>query len=426
MTEVGEPSNAVPDESSELPKLPSISIRASLFFDGTLNNRTNVAVGPEGAAWLANLGSYDNDYSNISKLESFFESSADADVFFSLYIEGIGTINGGGDIPQGMAMGQGLAGITAKVKRGMKHLIAVILALSYRRISHIYLDSFGFSRGAAAARYFIFWALKKEGKSLKEQLADKGCSVERVEMKFVGLFDTVASHGFSFTDDTPELELTAVQYAERVVQLAAAEEHREKFPLTNINSAANGREIFLPGVHSDVGGGYNHNADEEDLQILDLSAPLGLSDEQEAAFAREREWLITLGWYTAAEIEGPNWRKELKANRSGISNRYSRIPLHLMSRLAGEGGVTFSNRMRTVYEVPVMLESVEAFINHRVDGGSNFSVGDWFNNSSPMMQTLRHGFLHFSSYYNGIGVSKPRWSNGDPVTGKRERDIIEG
>lgn len=43
-----------------------------------------------------------------------------------------------------------------------------------------------------------------------------------VEVKFVGLYDTVASHGLKLS------------LAENVVQLAAAEEHRANFRLTYI------------------------------------------------------------------------------------------------------------------------------------------------------------------------------------------------
>ena len=38
---------------------------------------------------------------------------------------------------------------------------------------------------------------------------------------------------------------------------ASAEEHRMHLSLHNINSAkAKGEQYFLPGVHSDIGGGY--------------------------------------------------------------------------------------------------------------------------------------------------------------------------
>ena len=54
----------------------------------------------------------------------------------------------------------------------------------------------------------------------------------------------------------------------------------------DVNSASNG---LLPGVHSDVGGGYTATSSEDSLQILDLDRAFGLSDQNEARFVRERQ-----------------------------------------------------------------------------------------------------------------------------------------
>jgi len=91
--------------------------------------------------------------------------------------------------------------------------------------------------------------------------------VKKIEIDFAGLFDTVASHGlfrllFSLSN-TKNLKLHAVSKAKQAIHLIAAEEHRENFSLTDIASAGSkGRELFLPGVHSDIGGGYRDEASE--------------------------------------------------------------------------------------------------------------------------------------------------------------------
>ena len=47
------------------------------------------------------------------------------------------------------------------------------------------------------------------------------------------------------------------------MHLVAAEEHRKNVSLTDIASAGSkGRELFLPGVHSDIGGDYRDEASE--------------------------------------------------------------------------------------------------------------------------------------------------------------------
>jgi hypothetical protein len=423
MPQIGEPICSIPAPEIERapPVEPRISVRASLFFDGTLNNRTNVA---HGAANGGGGGSYGNDYSNVSKLENFWSADKAADHSFSFYVEGIGTQNLMGDVPQGMIEGRGITGVMAKVESGIQQLIRRIDALgSDKRIDYIHLDAFGFSRGAAAARYFVFAALKRKGKTLLDRLVARGYSVNSVEVKFIGLFDTVASHGFIHTDDTRDLELDAISSAERVVQLAAAEEHRKNFALTNIASAKNGREVFLPGAHSDVGGGYTHDMAEEDLQVFDIDTSW-LNKAESGALARERAWLVYSGWYTADEIAEPNYWNEIKVTRKGISNRYSRIPLHLMGRFAAESGVIFASRMRVVHPVPKALSTVEAAIDSYVASGAASSPGDWWRDNSELMKALRHGYLHFSASYGG--ANQPKWTNDDPIYGARQRVIFDG
>ncbi len=421
MPQIGEPVCSLPGQEKENapPVEPRVSIRASLFFDGTLNNRTNVAHGAANGGG----GSYGNDYSNVSKLENFWSTDTAADHSFSFYVEGIGTRDLMGDVPQGMVEGRGITGVMAKVESGIQQLISRIDALgSNKRIDYIHLDAFGFSRGAAAARYFVFAALKREGKTLRDRLVARGYSVNSVEVKFIGLFDTVASYGFIHTDDTRDLELDAISSAERVVQLAAAEEHRKNFPLTNIESAKNGREVFLPGAHSDVGGGYMHDT-TEDLQVFDIDTSW-LNKAESGALGRERAWLVYSGWYTADEIAEPNYWNEIKATRSGISNRYSRIPLHLMGRFAAESGVVFASRMRVVHPVPKELSTVEAAIEPYAFSSATSSPSDWWRDNSELMKALRHGYLHFSAFYGG--TNQPQWTNDDPIYGARQRVIFDG
>lgn len=68
--------------------MPKVTLSTSLFFDGTLNNRTNVELGADKAPFLGNMGSYDNDFSNVSKLESFRLKDEPVTHFQSSYVEG--------------------------------------------------------------------------------------------------------------------------------------------------------------------------------------------------------------------------------------------------------------------------------------------------------------------------------------------------
>ena len=399
-----------------------ISIRACVFFDGTLNNRTNVEQGKLGKR---SGGSYDNELSNIAILEGLYLTDNNVDISFSVYVEGIGTTDLKSDSDIGSALGTQGTGIIAKVEKGIAQIITYIIKKNTNKkpIKEIFLDAFGFSRGAAAARNFVYATLHDKGKTLKDKLAFHGYTVGNVRIKFIGLYDTVAAYGVEHDNNTRQLHLDSMGSAEKVVQLAAAEEHRLNFRLTNINSAANGLQVFLPGAHSDVGGGYVDSAKEENLQILDIDATFGLMDAQKAAFDRERKWLLESGWYVKSEIQNINIWNELKATRRGISNRYSRIPLNLMARYASENGVQFNSRIGKDYLVPKELHQIEFSIIESSPKTPNY----WIGLNSQMMKDLRHGYLHFSAHYgSAAGADKPQFTGNNPITGHRKRVIQNG
>lgn len=224
------------------------------------------------------------------------------------------------------------------------------LARGHDIIDSLRVDCFGFSRGAAAARYLVHLLASKGG--LLDRLGNL-FQVIRCEIPFVGLFDTVAHFDAIFANDTEELHLDAIKdkRVERVVHLAAGDEHRYNFPLTNIASAGEkGREYFLPGAHSDVGGCYNDTGESaEKLTVFQIK---GDSDELLSERCRViRRELVNLGWYQEEQISiqrksipDPQWRApyfwlyEVVVTRVLISNKYSYVPLHIMAKKANEKG----------------------------------------------------------------------------------------
>ena len=110
---------------------------------------------------------------------------------------------------------------------------------------------FGFSRGAALARKFIC-----------EVLAAEECE----EISFLGAFDTVAAldgvhrSGEKISTDVVFENGTLDERVRRAVHILALDETRIPFTPTQINKDPehSGRilEVWFPGVHSDVGGGY--------------------------------------------------------------------------------------------------------------------------------------------------------------------------
>ena len=108
---------------------------------------------------------------------------------------------------------------------------------------------FGFSRGAALARKFVSELLEDE---------------ESCRIAFLGVYDTVvAMNGFHRRSEQISTDVlfengTLHERVNRAVHLLALDEQRVAFAPTLINQDGGDRieEVWMPGVHSDVGGGY--------------------------------------------------------------------------------------------------------------------------------------------------------------------------
>lgn len=133
--------------------------------------------------------------------------------------------------------------------------------------------------------------------SLREPWPGQGPA--KLTVNFVGLFETVSSYEEGtmignvvqgktegiFDDDVKQLGLNLGATPNKVIHLRAADEMRENFSITTIDSsldAGKGVELSMPGVHSDIGGGYAEHAQEEIRRIRS---------------AAEKQDLITGGWY---------------------------------------------------------------------------------------------------------------------------------
>lgn len=420
---------------------PPQRARVAVFFDGTGNNRANSAPGALNRLGAArhlpgSTGSYENAPSNVSKGEAAMDTYQDVDnVGQHYYIEGIGTQSGGRDIPEGMSLGTGITGVDAKMRQGLDRLVADISQLdSSRPIKYVHIDTFGFSRGAAAARYFVHIALNDSSLNVRKQLEDRGFTVIQVIVKFVGLYDTVASYGAVHSNDTSDLDLDAIRDAEYTFQLAAGDEHRSNFRLTDIQSAADGRQIYLPGVHSDIGGGYQDRSGESDLQAVDLDwRGIARRSADLASLRRERNWLIQRGWYTDSELSQPNYAWEILGNRSGIRNTYANLPLNMMADEAQPRGVPFRGSLATRHPIPSegIVQRVRALIDASIAAG-NVEKGEaykdyWLQMSEPNLNAVRHKYIHMSSRYGeSAGAHSPNYTAHPSNGGVRRRVVQRG
>ncbi len=471
--ENGEPSSRSVDNSKQQPdNVKKIKIRFSVFFDGTLNNRTNINQRLL-AAKETNLteeeqemaqelksktdvddivkakmhykmhgskdpqedNSYEGYYTNIVLMEKYVDPNPPEgyNSTLKIYIEGSGTIDETGDETSGFAFAIWESGIPAKVQSGVNDAVAKIKESEDQEtiIDEITFDVFGFSRGAAAARSFIHYALfgGDEYFSVKMQLKELGYTVHQVNVCFAGLYDTVSTYGFWKTvtnigaSNTQTLKLDAITHAKKVVQLASADEHRKYFSLTNIKSArSKGREIFLPGVHSDIGGGYRDNGNENEMIYEDY----GYSRQDAEKDLNER---LASGWFKPEEIVltyEPGYENDesddnsvINVIKKDISNKYSRIPLHIMTKYARENKVKFKRKLEVVEEIPSELNDIKQQMDNYIAIHQQSKAEHWHGNTEQWLRDLRHDYFHFSAKCK-MGHT-PRFKNG-----KRFRLTLEG
>lgn len=300
------------EEESELPLEQRITLHLGVFFDGTGNNLSNAALteqcrrqdlndfDPNTLHAIAQLceshqyrdtngdglfdqmpgSSYGNAMSNVALLFRLYEDHAGetlagtaASASLPVYIDGIGTHSGGSDSLRGTATGQGNTGVIARVSQSpeavMRQLDRLMSNNPQLIIESVQFDIFGFSRGAAAARHFANEVIKPNGGLLADTLNQSSPAFatgfdwsDHASINFIGLFDTVAAlvdpmRGDLSAGDShnPGINLYLPPgCARKVVQLTAQHEQRYLFSLNQVGPTH--EEIALPGVHSDIGGGY--------------------------------------------------------------------------------------------------------------------------------------------------------------------------
>ncbi|MGF6154181.1 T6SS phospholipase effector Tle1-like catalytic domain-containing protein, partial [Pseudomonas fluorescens] len=304
-------------------ELEGITLRIGVFFDGTGNNRSNSETVAECHARDVGLeelaedirqfcqahgydgkggapdNSYGNDSSNVAKLHDLYKDDSEIQIaaeettgYIRVYLDGIGTSAGNEDSLYSQATGLGEHGVLERVGQSPARILERIerfeLSNPERKIERIEFDIFGFSRGAAAARHFANEVVKGEQNPLATLLpADSSLFIKEfawrantdVSINFIGIFDTVAavasvsSGGISVHDaNNPGVNLyLAPDLAKKVVHLVARDERRHNFSLNSAGAA----DIVLPGVHSDLGGGYLPRAAERIL----LSKPFRSTED---------------------------------------------------------------------------------------------------------------------------------------------------
>lgn len=247
---------------------PRVTLEIGVFFDGTLNNEANARQG-------GTEGSYANSRTNVSLLKDRYKNGPAYDVrnncggyarkYRSLYVQGAGTTSGRGDDLAGKALGLGATGIESRVFDACIQIGNIIRIESPGvEPTEIIMDVFGFSRGAAAARYFVNCFrqgfIMYNRYFVNRDRADLPAN-RRVRFRFIGVFDTVAAVGIGTNDDNGPVNVhLKTAQATKIFHLTADNEYRQNFRL-NKNQPGGGDTRGLPGAHSDIGGGYRGDGD---------------------------------------------------------------------------------------------------------------------------------------------------------------------
>ena len=481
-----------------------IKIRVALFYDGTLNNRVNITEREKHELGIdldpklkkydkytkSDSNSYDNGRTNIAIMEPhLMETAENYDVFLKTYIEGQGTFDLKGDSLVGYALGGGASGVADRADEGISRAVNLIWAheeidKEQHYIEQLTIDVFGFSRGAATARYAIHVTLEGRGASVDEfsgevmyqwdpifiRLQGRGYVInqEAAKICFAGLYDTVLSYYGSqwFKSSGNRLEQAAVVRAQKALHLVSADEHRSDFPLHKISSAVDagtGEEYYLPGVHSDVGGSYNlanekklltQTGEKEYMRTSSEGIKEGMSIHDTSTkglvlfehydrerLEKDRADLIAQGWYLDSQIKiwVTGWDEDddpayyaLCVKRPDIRSAYCNIPLKIMAKAASDTGVKLSidpeleKRANIILSKEDDLVKFEEKINAYIKCNKKSKAKDWTSEDAmvkyPELKAIRNRHFHFSSK-PGMGYS-PNFSY-DYAAGKYRRTRYE-
>ncbi|WP_217875493.1 T6SS phospholipase effector Tle1-like catalytic domain-containing protein [Pseudoalteromonas shioyasakiensis] len=200
---------------------------------------------------------------------------------------------------------------------------------------HVY--TIGFSRGAASARHFL--NLVNDLYSKEQLFNQTENSLYSKPRLYSMLFDTVA------TGQSTELTLNIPASVTSVIHFVAASEERVFFPVTRINAPTDNVivddrivEVNLPGVHSDIGGGYGDTLE----QLSHLLANL---------------WLERQGIY----LKKTNYDIQAYLNNGKNDSRWLRLgsPKNNIKRKESvkvSKEQTITNELDTKFDVMEMLE----------------------------------------------------------------------
>lgn len=149
------------------------------------------------------------------------------------------------------------AGQASQIIENQWQSLLNVLSHEGNLVDHLPIDIIGFSRGAALARHFgnlIHQHMQGKLFSFRDRL--RGDINACVDLRFMGLFDTVAQFGIAGSHNK-DYDLSIASAWDWVAHAVALHERRWAFPLSSAGDAARHNVIEAPfiGAHADIGGG---------------------------------------------------------------------------------------------------------------------------------------------------------------------------
>lgn len=459
--------DSCPDNSD---KNDSIDAYIFVLFDGTNNNMYNIAEykSLEGKREKKDLDklfkklnkkSALEEYSNVARLYQICKVEDSSNIWVSsVYVDGIGTSTLSDSVLAGQGLGVGDLGVEAKVQKGCELVVQCLNDFAEKLTKEsevtLHIAATGFSRGATAARRFISCLKERQGGDspyqvcLRDHLESLDSVIvlqEEFDVPILGLFDTVSSYGVGktlkstakflsketlqrYADNVEELSLNKLDDATCVFQICAADEYRMHFALTKVKGDEN--NYIIPGCHSDIGGGYVDDKEEEytakivkklfSLVSIDNFVRLGNGNKTQKELLEE-------GWFTEDDIK--------KGNRK-VSLKYSFIPYLYMlnvfkTNLPSVKDKLFDEAIRRDFQygteawkndtsLPDDQMSVLDEFYGLVMGNTKFysfpNMSEYKLSNIESLRLLRNKFLHLSSQFNLTNLASP----------DNKRIIIEG
>jgi RHS repeat-associated protein len=184
-----------------------------------------------------------DDFSNVYKFFLAYDTSQNGPAW---YMNGIGRDDANSGIKTNATDAINANTGRERVRYMQKTLDNYMSNTTFKKGEIVNIDIVGFSRGAATARDF---SNRVASRMQSDRYKKSGACVQ---IRFLGLWDTVAQFGLNGVDNG-KWKLAIPVEANNVFQAVALNEHRAAFPGEAIDR---GTQMGFIGSHADIGGSY--------------------------------------------------------------------------------------------------------------------------------------------------------------------------